>query len=115
MRYIFRDKLEIDSEWKIIQRMASLSEIESVWYDCCVKSCMAFTGKYKDLDQCIHCPELRYDSEGKPRRRFGYLPLIPRLKGFFQSKQMPALMLYHHDHIHPKDGAISDIFDGEGY
>ncbi|KAJ4473974.1 hypothetical protein C8J55DRAFT_375496, partial [Lentinula edodes] len=113
-QYLYRDKFNIDSEWKTLRRMSDLSQIEPAWYDCCIRSCMAFTGKHSKLQQCLHCHEDRYDAYGKYRRRFGYLPVIPRLHGLFQSKKMVSLMSYRYNYPISTD-SISDVFDSSGY
>ncbi|KAE9394675.1 hypothetical protein BT96DRAFT_749858, partial [Gymnopus androsaceus JB14] len=110
IRFIYCNKLDIDSEWKTINRMATLAEIEPVWYDCCINTCMAFTGTHTNLDSCIYCNEARRDAHENPRRWFGYLPLIPRLRGFFQSECMVKLMSYWHNYA-ASDTPISDVFD----
>ena len=38
MQHLFRHKLEISSDWIILRRMGILSEIEPIWYDCCINS-----------------------------------------------------------------------------
>ncbi|KAE9390937.1 hypothetical protein BT96DRAFT_1001778 [Gymnopus androsaceus JB14] len=114
IRFLFCDKIDIDSEWRTINRMATLAEIKLVWYDCCINTCMAFTGIHADLDTCIYCNETRNDALGNPRRRFGYLPLIPRLQGLFQSERMVKLMSYRHSYV-ASDTSISDVFDCTAY
>lgn len=38
MRYTFGDFLDIDSEYVALRRFAILSEVEPVYYDCCINS-----------------------------------------------------------------------------
>jgi hypothetical protein len=45
---------------------------------------------------------------------FCYLPIIPRLQGFFQNPKSIERLLYRHNYTHIP-GQISDIFDGEHY
>ncbi|KAF7334036.1 hypothetical protein MVEN_02309100 [Mycena venus] len=114
MRHAFRRKLAISSHWVMIHRIAILSGIEPQWFHCCPGSCMAYTGKHAPLQQCRFCEEPRLNSSGKPRRLFCYLPLIPRLQGFFMSPKKVEQLLYRHNYK-PIPGTISDVFDGEGY
>lgn len=94
--------------------MFILAEIEPVWYNCCINSCMAFTGEETNLEECRYCSELQFDAQRKPRRQFAYLPLVPRLKGFFASTRMAALMSYRAKY--PISAmSISDVFDSVGY
>ncbi|KAJ7206495.1 hypothetical protein GGX14DRAFT_698366 [Mycena pura] len=48
-------------------------------YDCCPNSCLCYVGPHKDLDACSYCKELRWRANGKPRKKFTYIPIIPRL------------------------------------
>lgn len=116
MRYAFRNKLEISSHWVMIHRVAILSGIEPHWYHCCVNSCMAYTGEHADLNECCfkECKEPRYASDGRPRRLFCYLPLIPRLQGYFMSPKKVEQLLYRHNYK-PTPETIADIFDGQHY
>src|SRR6202035_830230 len=75
MRFTFRHKIDLDSGWVILHRMAILSGVEPVNYDCCVNSCMAYTGKYQHREDCPFCNEPRYTTKRHARRTFMYLPL----------------------------------------
>ncbi|KAF9025386.1 hypothetical protein BDP27DRAFT_1248345, partial [Rhodocollybia butyracea] len=114
IRSLFSDELNLNSEWKTIQRMHQLAEIEPQWYDCCIRGCMAYTGNYSELDVCQYCKEPRHNQQGKSKRQYCYIPLIPRIKGFFQNKSMIKLMQYRHNYSIDPD-AISDVFDSDGY
>ncbi|KAJ7733130.1 hypothetical protein B0H16DRAFT_1732424 [Mycena metata] len=114
MRHAFRHKLEISSHWVMIHRIAILSCIEPMWFHCCPDSCMAYTGAYKDLTKCEYCNEPRFNALGNPRRLFCYLPIIPRLQGFFMNPEKVKQLLYRHKYNHIP-GTISDVFDCEHY
>jgi hypothetical protein len=67
--------------WKVIMaRALHLAGVEPVFVDCCVNSCMAYTGPHEKLKACTWCKQRRCDTAGRPRKRFCYIPLIPRLK-----------------------------------
>ena len=114
MRFAFQHKLNISLYWVILHCLAILSEIEPVWYDCCVNSCLAYTGEYEALDCCPDCNATRFNDNGKPRRKFCYLPLIPRLQGYFQNPRMVERHSYRHSYQYDPDN-ISDIFDSLHY
>ena len=114
MRHTFRNKISIGSEWTIINRMAILSQIEPEWYDCCINSCITYTRQHCDSDICPYCHEPRFSSAKKPRRRFPYIPLIPRLQGFFKSPAMIETLSYRHRYVRTP-GTINDIFDCDHY
>jgi hypothetical protein len=114
MRYAFRHQMQISSLYVITQKLAILSGIKPVYYDCCPKSCIAYTGKYKDGAQCPFCNELRYTQHHQPRRMFCYIPLIPRLQKYFSNPNTAKLLSYRHSHKSDSN-SISDVFDGEHY
>lgn len=114
IQHTFRHKITLDSEWVILHRLALLSGIEPQNIDCCIKSCIAFTRGYTDLEQCPFCGEHHYTSSGQARRKFSYLPIIPRLQAYFQNEAKVQLLLYRH-HFKPCPGTITNIFDGEWY
>jgi hypothetical protein len=102
--------------WKVIMtRALHLAGIEPVFIDCCTKSCMAFTGAHEKLKKCSWCKQPRFSSSGKPRKRFCYLPLIPRLKMFSASAHFADLMRYRTRDHHHEPGTTSDVFDGSCY
>ena len=55
-----------------------LAAFKPVPYDCCINSCCCFVGPRKDDQECSYCNEPRYIAQQKPRKRFTYIPLIPR-------------------------------------
>ena len=114
VRHTFRHKCDIDSEWVMTRRIAILSGIEPIKIDCCIKFCIAYTGKYERLEECPYCHENRYTHTRKPRRIFSYIPLIPRLQSFYQSKSMAQKLSYRHDYQHDPN-RIRDVFDSNHY
>ena len=110
----FAHKMDIDSEFRIVRRMSTLTEIQIRYYDCCINSCILFVLEYKECELCPHCNEERFDSQGKARQRFGYIPLIPRLQGYFQNCKLIELMSYRSEYKQ-SDDSISDIFDSDAY
>ena len=57
MRYTYRCKIRVDSEWVIMYRLAMLSKVEPVYYDCCVNSCIAFLGQFELHEYCLVCKQ----------------------------------------------------------
>ncbi|KJA13856.1 hypothetical protein HYPSUDRAFT_111208, partial [Hypholoma sublateritium FD-334 SS-4] len=116
LRYAFKNKLQVVSLYRTIHLAAALSGVEPVWYDCCKGSCVAYTGKYKELETCPKCKEARYSdrrtASGDRRacRQFCYLPLIPRLQRLFANKKCIEELSYRHKYEEEQD-VISDVFD----
>lgn len=95
-------------------RIAFLSGLKPVIYDCCKDSCCLFVGPYESLDKCPFCHQSRRNSENKPRNTFSYLPIIPRLVNLFTDAPTVEKMEYRAQY--QNDGnSISDIFDADHY
>jgi hypothetical protein len=116
-RRIFRHHISIDSPYRLLKRVSSLSNVIPQPVDCCINVCMAYTGTYSELSQCIVCKEPRYNNiSANSKQVFLYLPLIPRLQGLFQDPKQTELMEYRSEYDQTRtDGSISDVFDGQRY
>jgi len=114
LQFSFRNRLALPSEYIIFRRIATLSEVIQVKYDCCPNSCIAYTGKYSILPSCPFCKESRLNARGKPHQQFTYFPLIPHLQGFFQSVEMMDLLRYR-ARFTQNSGTITNVFDGIHY
>lgn len=114
IRHAFRHKLQIRSENAMVRRIALLAGIETIKYDCCINSHILFTGEYEKLDSCPFCHEARYTRDRKARRSWNYIPLIPRLKNFYQNLDMIEKMSYRDRYKHDP-ARIRDVFDSAHY
>ncbi|KAG8768060.1 hypothetical protein FRC12_005855 [Ceratobasidium sp. 428] len=101
-------------------KIVALSGIQGVPVDCCIGSCMAYTGCYAEFNMCIHCEEPRYEANAdkngrlQPRCTFRYIPIIPRLINFFRNAEMTRKLLYRAERPSHPD-CLTDIFDGAHY
>ncbi|KAB5587991.1 hypothetical protein CTheo_8568 [Ceratobasidium theobromae] len=108
--------LQIPSKFIAWRHLRILSGLETRAYDCCIKSCICYLGKYKDRTSCQHCGEERFNRNGKPRQVFHYTPLIPQLRALFQNTTMVKKLHYRTTvESKHKPGVIQDVFDGEHY
>jgi len=114
IRYLFSHRITLDTIYNLHKRMAELSRVTESIYDCCINSCCCFTGQFSTDNSCCYCGEARFDSGGKGRQQFCYLPLTARLKGFFLNQKTLDLMDYRSTYTH-SDDTISDVFDGVHY
>ncbi|KAJ7325782.1 hypothetical protein DFH08DRAFT_622594, partial [Mycena albidolilacea] len=114
MKRAFPQLSDLPSLYELQTQIAFLSGVKAVKYDCCKKSCCCFVGPYTDLDKCPHCEQPRYDSRGRPRATFDYLPLIPRLQALFSDKKISEELRYRAHYV-SKEGKISDVFDSLHY
>ena len=96
------------------KRVRSLAGFQPVRYSCCVNSCVCFVGPYEDLTECPNCKEARFKADGKPRKNFDYLPVIPRLQAMLANSMHVEKMCYRANHEH-EPGVIKDVFDGSHY
>jgi hypothetical protein len=97
-------------------RVRLLAGVEPELYDCCPgpNACMCFTGEYSDMTNCRVCNEPRFNAKGSPRRRFTYIPIIPRLQAAAASDSFAEVMQYRAQYEH-EAGVVGDVFDGEDY
>jgi len=98
----------------IKKRVRSLAGFQPVRYSCCINSCVCFVGPYEDLIDCPNCKKARFKANGKPRKYFDYMPVIPRLQAMSANSMHAKEMRYRASHIH-EPGAIKDVFDGSHY
>ncbi|KAG9125491.1 hypothetical protein FRC07_007398 [Ceratobasidium sp. 392] len=120
LRRAFPDRLgDLPTEAKLCTRIGSISGLDGSPVDCCVNSCVAFTGDYKDEVICPYCPEPRYKTDPRSGRRvaqrqFQYIPIIPRLIAYYRNPLMARKMRYRSERQTAPD-SMSDIFDGSFY
>jgi hypothetical protein len=114
MRRAFPKLYNLPSLSHLQSEINFISGLKPERYDCCKDSCCCFIGVYADLDKCPYCEQPRYDSRGRPRATYLYLPLIPGLQVLFADKQMCEELLYC-ARFTSKSGKISDIFNSPHY
>jgi hypothetical protein len=101
--------------WKETRsRVAFLSGLHPVAYDCCPNSCCCFVGPHALLDKCPYCNAARYSVEQRARKSFVYVPLAPRLVALYRNVDLATKMEYRSQCV-PSTQGISDIFDGSVY
>jgi len=80
--------------------VANLSGIVPIMHDMCPNSCMAYTGPWKDREDCPMCGEQRYKPVLGPRGRrivkqkFYTLPIGPQLQALWRSPEGGKGMKY---------------------
>jgi hypothetical protein len=80
---------------RLKEKLAKLSGLVARRIDCCVNSCMAFTGASSNLTVCTFCREPRFvnsQNREKPRRQYDYLPLAYRLVASYRSERQAKLL-----------------------
>ena len=124
------NKVDVPSYWGITKSLQDATQIKPQWYECCINSCMAYTGDFADLTECTQklkgtshdCKEPHYfsklDSHGnlKPRKRFLYIPIISRLKAQSESNQSEIMTTYRASFNNRNDSDMwRGVFDGDLY
>lgn len=119
MKIEYMSKCNLDSLHQMKKRLEELSELMAESYDCCIKSCVAFTGPHAKLRACPRCRKPRYRLNGQPMKVYRYIPLIPRLISFFLNHELNQRMCYRSEgHQKTKaagEGLMTDVFDGAHY
>jgi len=81
-------------------------------YDCCINDCIVFRkcaeGDFKHLSSCPKCGEARYQPCSKiARKKFKYIPLVPRFKRMF-GNEIASQLLQSHQQENPTE-IVSDL------
>ena len=98
---------EILSLYRVRKLAIEVLGLTSQLVDMCPKSCMAFTGEFKDLRFCTHvrekrgqaCGQPRFDSKGLPRAQMAYTPIGPVIQSFYGNREMAKAMRYRHENL----------------
>jgi hypothetical protein len=121
LRRAFPDRLaDLPSHARLRTQIGAISGMRGARIDCCVNSCVAYTGPYAEETVCPYCPEPRYKPNPRDptrlvsRRVFVYLPIIPRLMNLFRDPAMAQRMRYRSTR-EPDPNSTGDIFDGKYY
>ncbi|EGO28244.1 hypothetical protein SERLADRAFT_346673, partial [Serpula lacrymans var. lacrymans S7.9] len=82
---------------------SSLAKIEPVKIHMCSKSCIPYTGDYKDLQVCPYitkgqntCKENQYiaGSKSKPKSQILCVSFIPIIQAMFSNKESSQMLRY---------------------
>ena len=80
---------------QVKRRLRWLSGVVPLERDMCIKSCLAYTGPYSELDICPRCSTSRYfPGTMNPRRRFTTIPIGPVIQAFYGSRDVAEHMHY---------------------
>ena len=95
-------------------RVEFLAVFKPVHYDCCVSSCCCFVGPHAELSNCPYCNQPRFNSKGHARKRFTYVPLIPRLVAYYKNHAFARDLQYRSQFRH-EAGVVKDVMDSRNY
>jgi hypothetical protein len=111
----FPELEDMSSIYLAQKTMAKLLGLNPKYVDCCINLCCCYTRKYERLDHCLFpdCSKPRRDETSQPRKRFQYLPIIPRLIALFLGKATAEKMDYQHKYCEARHMEnVTDVFDG---
>lgn len=105
----------IMSHHQLTEKLTKLTSLKHIRISCCVKSCCAFFGPYRDLTECPYCkePKSQVRSEGQqdsPQCTWDIISLIKRLRIQYadplRARTMQMLEVGQHG------DSVQDIWDG---
>ncbi len=119
-RIIRTFKIELPNLRRSESRLQHWTKIQPELVDCCVNSCIAYTGTFRQASMCPHCNAPRYSPSGRPRNRFLYVPVAHRLAlQYSDAGRARVLKSYRLSYSKPLQDAgrhqLRDIFDGALY
>ncbi|POG77778.1 hypothetical protein GLOIN_2v1420858, partial [Rhizophagus irregularis DAOM 181602=DAOM 197198] len=90
--------------------------------DCCINSCVAFTGELINKNICPECKEPRYkvDEESQiSRKKAAYWSLIDSFQTQYKDKTRAEILRYRYNYTSTYEytlgNQIGDVFDGLQY
>ncbi|EJU04818.1 hypothetical protein DACRYDRAFT_47001, partial [Dacryopinax primogenitus] len=87
-----------------------VSAIKTVSYDCCVSSCVAYTGVLAEETVCPHYSEPHLKPNGQAHCQYAYLPLIPQLQAQYAQEDRAKLLTLYQGWQNANAPTITNIF-----
>ena len=102
--------MDLHSEYITKHILGCALELSSEIYNCCIRSCMCFTGKYENDTTCPICKEPHYDQHKKAQNWFCYIPIILWLQAMFKDPKLIDLLL-HQVQCESDPNLFEDVLD----
>ncbi|CAG8793633.1 28283_t:CDS:2, partial [Dentiscutata erythropus] len=83
--------------------LQNIVNIDILFVDMCINSCIAFTGEYIEETQCPICFAARFREENVPFKTAAYYPLIPRLRFQYANLERSKTFRYRSNYIFNTD------------
>ena len=94
--YLLPPENKLPSSYAAAHAIVKHHLVQPIEYHCCINDCILFRDEYEQLVQCPKCGEDRYySSTVQPRKRFKYLPVLPRIKRMYSIPSLAKLMQEH--------------------
>ncbi len=80
---------------QVKRRVRWLSGVVPLQHDMCIRSCVAYTGPYGELDSCPRCGSPRYIlGTTTPQKQFSTIPIGPVVQALYGSREVAECMHY---------------------
>ena len=102
---------QIPTYHQIKHSITEITGVESIENDMCIKTCLAYTGPFINLEHCPVCGEARWDPvTRKARQTFHTVPVGPQLQALWGDKDSAQRMKYRRD-LNVK---LAELLSGDG-
>jgi len=110
------------SLYKVRKLLEKLVPLEPTLVDCCINSCIAFTGEFSNKDICPLCGQSRYQlgklSQTARKRSANWSP-VDSLRAQYRDRTRAQILQYRHNYTSTEayaiDNSIGDVFDDHHY
>ena len=110
------------SLYKVRKLLEKLVPLEPTLVDCCINSCIAFTGEFSNKDICPLCGQSRYQlgklSQTARKRSANWSP-VDSLRAQYRDRTRAQILQYRHNYTSTEayaiDNSIGDVFDDRHY
>lgn len=106
------DELSIPLHDSIIRQLAGYTRLEHIRFDCCSNNCCAYTGSYRNLEECPFCRESRFTGhDRKSKRTWDTTSLIKRFRTMFADPNTAReLQRQNKESVEP---IVADVWDAQ--
>jgi len=124
LRQILQDYTGVDLPClrRYASRLTDMTNLNARLIDCCINSCVAYTGGYTDLNACPKCGyarwRMRQNGTHQPYQQYMYMPLADRLKYQYTCRQRARILQsYCHPFFDQPRGhaVLTDWWSGRRY
>jgi len=97
---------DLPSYYRAKRLVTDLSSVESIVYNMCVNSCIAYTGPFLELETCPMCSKPWYDQfriqmsdrkDRTPCQEFHTIPIGPQIQALYHAPETATHVHYLHE------------------
>lgn len=110
-KQLYQRRLRIQSDYINLKKLHGLAGLEEQQFPCCSTFCMAFTGKYSLLPDCLYCHKTRPATN---ETAYTYIPLAQQIRSIWRDDFLSVQLRYRKNLLEADpDGEISDVWDSQ--